>query len=101
MLDTTIVTSDGLTESSPHCSFVLFNNCEYTTATKNECADVLCKAQGYVGGSFQASSNNFCTESYTEDKCYAYQLDTGDIEYDDYTNEARITAECHSGENNN
>ena len=100
MLDTTIVISDGLTKSSPHCSFD-DSECEYTTATKNECADALCKAQGYVGGSFQASSNNFCTESYTEEKCYVYLLDNGNIEYGGTTNEARITAECNSGENNN
>ena len=44
---------------SPLCSWV--GNCEYNERTKNECAEALCRAQGYNGGSFVDSTNNFCT----------------------------------------
>ena len=82
-------------EASPHCSWA--NDCEYTAATKNECADALCKAQGFYGGKFLSASNNFCTKSFTSSSCYVYRLDIGDIEFHGYKYEASITAECQSG----
>merc|ERR1711902_237628 len=95
--DTVIVKSDGLTDASPHCSWL--SDCEYTEATKNECADALCKAQGFIVGKFLESSNNFCTDSFTDDSCYVYILDreNNQIEYEQWPNEAQITAECQSG----
>jgi len=94
-IDTVIVKSDGLTDASPHCSWL--SDCEYTEATKNECADALCKAQGFIVGKFLESSNNFCTDSFTDDSCYVYILENNQIEYEQWPNEAQITAECQSG----
>ena len=93
--DTVIVISDGLTDASPHCSW--FNTCEYTEGTKNECAYALCKAQGFSGGKFLNASNDFCTESFTDDSCYIYRIDTDEIVHTTPRDEAQITAECHSG----
>lgn len=93
--DSVIVTSDGLTDASPHCSW--WQDCEYTEATKNECADVLCRLQGFSGGNFLSSSNNFCTDSFTNEKCYRYEVDYEDIAYSDKLEESQITAACTSG----
>ena len=95
--DTIIVTSNGLTYKSPHCCYA-GSGCEYNEATKNICANALCNAQGYTEGKFLASSNNFCNKSFTDDYIYAYELDTGNIEYDNYEYEASITAECTTGQ---
>ena len=93
--DTVIIISDGLTDESPHCSY--HNDCEYTEATKNECADALCKAKGFTGGKYLDFSNNFCTESFTDHSCYVYAVDENNIQYSYWPNEAQITAECQSG----
>ena len=90
-----IVISDGLTEASPHCSWN--DDCSYTEATKSQCANALCKAQGFAGGKFLYDSNNFCTESFTDDYCYVYLLNSDEIVYEKLENEAQITAECKSG----
>ena len=90
------VTSTGLDATSPHCSWS--SSCEYTAATRQDCADAICKAQGYTRGLFISVSNNFCTESFTKDSyIWVYLVDEKEIRYFDVAidyKEAQITAEC-------
>ena len=95
--DTVIVISDGLTAASPHASY--YSWCEYSDAAMNEFAEALCRAQGFAGGKFLNSSNDYCKKSFTSDFCYVYLLDRDMIEYHDcnYHPEAQITAMCQLG----
>ena len=86
------VTSTGLVAASPHCSS--YGTCEYTDATKHECARALCNAQGYSAGSFVKASNNFCNSSYTSLYSYVYRLDFNSVAHRNYDAEAMITADC-------
>lgn len=86
------VTSTGEDASSPHCSWKL--TCQYNGASKGKCANALCKAKGYPGGSFVDSSNNFCDVSFTSDTVFVYMVDANRIEQVRYPSEARITADC-------
>ena len=86
------VASTGLVAASPHCSS--FRTCEYTYATKQECANVLCKARGYSGGSFVEASNNFCNSSHSSIYSYVYRLDLNSVAHRNYDAEAMITADC-------
>jgi len=90
-----IVTSHGNSADSPHCSYSL-NGCEYTDATKQECATGLCRAQGYTRATFLSASNNYCRSSFQSEKAYFYVLGTGKVIYGDYPNDAQITAKCYS-----
>ena len=97
-----VVTSDGRNKTSPHCSW--WNKCEFTSATKQECATALCKAQGFSDGAFISASNNFCQTSLTSDSIYVYALkmstnNSGNIVLFNTNKEASITADCHSGTN--
>ena len=87
-----LVTSNGKVVTSPHCSSS--RHCEYTDATQQECANALCNAQGYVGGSFVTASNNFCNSSYTPDYTYVYRIDMNNVARKKYYAEAMITADC-------
>lgn len=55
-----IVVSDG-SYQRPFCSFA--RNCVWDVSTKQTCAEKLCKASGYVGGSFNSASGNMCEDS--------------------------------------
>ena len=87
------VTSTGQSASSPHCSW-RNNPCEYNDANKLECADALCKAAGYSGGTFVAASNDFCTVSYTSGYYWSYLFIENVVDYVNKGNEAQITASC-------
>ena len=84
--------STGLEAASPHCSS--FRTCEYTDATKQECARVLCNANGYSGGSFVEASNNFCNSSHSSIYSYVYRIDLNSVALRNYNAEAMITADC-------
>ena len=43
------------------------------------------------------ASNDFCTDSFTDEYCYLYTVDSGSFGYYNKTNEAQITAACESG----
>ena len=90
-----ILASHGYSADSPHCSWAF--TCEYTDATKQECATALCRAQGYGRATFISASNDYCTSSFTSEKSYNYQVDTGKIEYNIKGSEAQVTAMCYSG----
>ena len=84
--------------NSPHCGGLL-SSCKENDANKLECADALCKAQGYSVGTFVNSSNNFCTShfeytNYLSPPYHAYSLDGHDVYYGNYSNVAIITADC-------
>ena len=87
-----LVTSNGKVATSPHCSS--FRHCEYTYATKQECANALCNAQGYSGGSFVTASNNFCNSSFVTHYAYAYRIDMNNVARTNSYAEAMITADC-------
>ena len=89
-----IVTSHGNSADSPHCSW--WATCEYTDATKQECATALCRAQGYGRATFLSASNNFCRSTFEWENAYLYRIDRDKIEYG-YGNDAQITAKCYSG----
>ena len=91
-----IVTSHGKSADSPHCSYSDYP-CEYTDATKQECATGLCRAQGYGRATFLTASNNYCRSSFQSGKAYFYVLGTGTVRYAGYVYDAQITAECYSG----
>ena len=96
---------------SPLCSWS--GRCRFNEETKNECAQALCEAQGYIGGTFVFSSNNFCTSppkkgdpNDPEYGPYRYFLKmsadyAGEIQpipTDDTTNKAAlIIADCNPG----
>ena len=92
------VKSTGNDATSPHCSW--WGKCEYTDDTKQECAEALCSAQGYSGGSFVEASNNFCTKGISHrGDIWVYALkmsqkNSGQILKYDTGNEAIVTADC-------
>ena len=93
-----IVTSHGNSADSPHCTHTWSPyDCEYTDATKQECATGLCRAQGYGRATFVSASNNYCTSSFESGKAYFYILGTGRVKYGGYGSDAQITALCYSG----
>ena len=61
------VTSDG-TLLKPHCSYG--EVCRWDSANKNMCADELCKAGGYAGGTFVSASNNMCESDFASEEIY-------------------------------
>ena len=91
------VTSTGNSQTSPLCT--AWGNCNYNDETKQECASALCVAQGYSGGTFVSSSNNFCTTSYANRGVWVYALtmgrqNQGQIKLFNSGTEAAITADC-------
>ena len=106
--ETTRVTSSGKDKTSPHCSY--FGKCEFNDHTKQECAEALCKAQGYSTGTFVKTSNNFCTTGiHHSGKIWVYSLKmsrvcwgeaySGEVLRYNTGKEAIITADCknHAG----
>ena len=84
--------------NSPHCGGLL-SSCTVNATTKKECADALCKAQGYSLGTFIKSSNDFCTSHFDNTNnlkapYHAYSLDANDVYYGNYDKVAMITADC-------
>jgi len=91
---TDIVTSTGLTASSPHCSWN--SVCTWDAATQESCAVALCQAQGYTTGAFVEASNDMCATSFTSDQVWMYVHDTSAITFGNYQKEAQITASCET-----
>ena len=58
----TRISSTGLDSKSPLCGYDHdgVTACKYDSVTKQECAETLCRAQGYKEATFVSSSNNLC-----------------------------------------
>ncbi|CAK0834100.1 unnamed protein product, partial [Prorocentrum cordatum] len=90
-----IVTSTGLTESSPHCSWTI--ECTWDSATQAECAMALCQGQGYTAGVFVSASNDPCSASFTSSPFWYHNLHNFSVEYMSSSRPwgvAQITAGC-------
>ena len=93
MLGCTVrVSSIGNSKLSPHCSSE--SDCKYDENTQQQCANALCNAQGYLGGIFVESSNNFCNSSYTSGIVFAYVIDKDEISSKKFQANAKTSADC-------
>lgn len=89
---TTRVISDG-TATRPHCSWNR-TPCIFNSTVEGMCAQGLCAASGYTFGRFVSASNNPCTSSFVTGTYYFYVWTTGIVVYNNYANDAQITADC-------
>lgn len=85
------ISSDG-TEERPHCSW--YSSCTWDSHSQADCANALCKASGYMSGSFVSASNNMCTSGNVTGSAVYYEIDTGNTLMLDKKCDARITADC-------
>lgn len=60
--------------SKPHCSSS--RDCKFNDENEQKCAKALCNARGFAGATFVSSSNNFCTDSFSEETQWVYLYDT-------------------------
>merc|ERR1739848_437344 len=88
----TILTSTGLTESSPHCSW--FDVCFWNAASQEACALALCRAQNYTSGTFVIASNDPCSKGFTTDDAWHYDFDSGSVVHRKQFKNTQITAVC-------
>ena len=66
---------------------------EFTTETKQRCANALCVAQGYASGEFLESSENFCERSLSRNT-WGFDLGTNNIKNVDGPNGNHFSAKC-------
>ena len=66
-------------------------SCEFTTKTKQQCANALCVAQGYTSGEFK-EGDDFCKRSI--DNVWGFDLRTNKIKYFDSNNGLEFSAKC-------
>ena len=93
MLGCTVrVISIGNSMNSPHCTSE--SDCKYDENSQQQCAGALCKAQGYPGGTFVASSNNFCNSYYRSGYVFAYLIDKDKISAGEFKTNSKISADC-------
>jgi len=90
------ITSNG-TAKRPHCSWNRW--CKWTAATKENCAQGLCKASGYKNGKFVKASNDMCKKSFVRGQAHFYCVKKnlkgmGKVVKGGHSNDAQITAKC-------
>jgi hypothetical protein len=89
------VVSDG-TQDQPHCSWE--GICDWDADTKTECAQKLCEADSqFDSGSFISASNNMCNSGFINDDAWHWMTDLDKYDFNNWINEAQITACCALG----
>ena len=89
----TRVSSTG-EKNKPHCSSS--RDCKFDAESKQQCAKALCDGLGFSGSNFVSSSNNFCTDSFSEETqwVYLYDTDRTGLQTNGTFLESKIVANC-------